>query len=318
LQKPALTPLPLYAAPATEPSALVGFAGNRVDRQAEKRTADSAALALADPQARLYLIAGGRLFLKHDGGAFDPLFTRGEAAVLEADFANAVLLGADNGVPVLAVPPCIQPEALPERIKAIDHRSVYVQGLVPPDQLGALAQGAALLAWNASHRFCGRCGHETRDAAGGYKRACTGCGAEHFPRSDPVAIMLAVAGDRCLLGRGAHFAEGMYSCLAGFIEPGETIENAVRREIFEESGIRTGRVAYYASQPWPFPHSLMIGCHAEATSRDISFDTAELQDCRWFSRQEVRQLIAGTHPDGLTVPPSGAIATHLMRSWVES
>lgn len=310
--------LPLFTAPEPEPSSLVGFAGNRIERLSENRTEDAAERALEALNARLYLTADGRLLLKFDGSAFDPVFSRQEAQAPDADLANAVLLGTDDGVPVLAVPVRAAPDKLPETVKAIDYRSVYAQGLIPADQLGAMAQGVSLLTWNANHRFCGRCGGETRDVAGGYKRKCTGCGAEHFPRTDPVAIMLAVQDGRCLMGRGAHFPEGMYSCLAGFVEPGETIENAVRREVFEESGIRIGRVAYYASQPWPFPHSLMIGCHAEAISEDISFDGNELQDCRWFTRDEVKRIFEGAHPGGFIVPPSGAIATHLIRAWMEA
>jgi len=184
--------------------------------------------------------------------------------------------------------------------------------------LGALAQGAALLAWNASHRFCGRCGAETAMRAGGYKRRCTGCGTEHFPRTDPVAIMLTVSGDKCLMGRGRHFAPGVYSALAGFIEPGETIEAAVRRETLEEAGIRLGRVVYHSSQPWPFPYSLMIGCYGEALNEDISTDADELEDCRWFTRAEVLQMLAGTHPGELRVPPGHAIAHQLIRTWADS
>jgi len=120
------------------------------------------------------------------------------------------------------------------------------------------------------------------------------------------------------MGRGRHFAPGMYSALAGFIEPGETIEAAVRRETLEEAGIRLGRVVYHASQPWPFPYSLMIGCYGEALNADVEPDTAELEDCRWFPREEVRAMIAGTHPDGLRVPPTGAIAWHLISDWAES
>ena len=139
---------------------------------------------------------------------------------------------------------------------------------------------------------------------GGYRRDCPNCGAEHFPRTDPVVIMLAIDGERCLLGRQARFAPGMYSCLAGFVEPGETIEDAVRRETAEEAGITVGRVRYHASQPWPFPSSLMIGCHAEALSRDIVRDDAELEACRWFSRAEVRAMLAG-RPSGRDQMPAG-------------
>ena len=154
--------------------------------------------------------------------------------------------------------------------------------------------------------------------AGGYKRLCGGCGAEHFPRTDPVAIMLTVTRGKCLLGRGRHFLPGMYSALAGFIEPGETIENAVRRETFEEAGIRLGRVVYHASQPWPFPHSLMIGCFGEPLDEEVRADQNELEDCRWFQRDEVARMLERTHPAGLVVPPSGAIAHHLIRAWVEA
>jgi NAD+ diphosphatase len=181
-----------------------------------------------------------------------------------------------------------------------------------------MAQAGALLAWHATHRFCGRCGAATESRAGGYKRVCTGCNAEHFPRTDPVAIMLAVKPERCLLGRGYHFAPGMYSCLAGFIEPGETIEAAVRRETLEESGIRLGRVVYHASQPWPFPFSLMIGCFGEALDEEIRRDTAELEDCRWFGRDEVLAMLDGRHPDGIVTPPPGAIAHQIIRHWAEN
>ena len=155
-------------------------------------------------------------------------------------------------------------------------------------------------------------------AGGGVKRICPACKAEHFPRTDPVAIMLITDGERCLMGRSPHFPPGMYSTLAGFVEPGETIENAVRRETHEESGIRVGRVTYHASQPWPFPHSLMIGCYGEALSTEIVRDTAELEDCRWFTRAEVRDMLKRVpgNPDEPACPPKRAIAGELISSWV--
>ena len=201
------------------------------------------------------------------GDAFDGRFTRDEAESFGAAADQAILLGFSPDGPMLAAPVSVEPESLPDTLKAIDYRSINMQGLLDPASLGALAQAAGLLAWHASHRFCGKCGQPTEMRAGGYKRACTACGTEHFPRTDPVAIMLTVAKDKCILGRGKHFAPGMYSALAGFIEPGETIENAVRRETLEEAGIRLGRVVYHASQPWPFPYSLMIGCYGEALER---------------------------------------------------
>jgi NAD+ diphosphatase len=308
----------LFDAPEREPSQFVGFAGNRIDRQSELRGEDSVEKALANPAARLMLIREGRLFLKRIEDRFDAHFALDECHPLEARLDDAILLGFDESGPILAAPCALDPESLPETIKAIDHRSIYIQGLIDPAALGALAQGAALLSWHASHGYCGRCGHRTEMRAGGYRRHCPACNIEHFPRTDPVAIMLSVTVDRCLLGRGKHFAPGMYSALAGFIEPGETIEAAVRRETFEEAGIRLGRVVYHASQPWPFPYSLMIGCFGEPLNEDISADTNELEDCRWFSRGEVLAAMAGTHPSGIFIPPNGAIAHHLIRTWAES
>ena len=308
----------LFSAPEREPSRFVGFAGNRIDRQAESRTDAALDAALADPRARILQTRAGRLYLKLRDGRFDAYFGLDEARGMNAALDEAVLLGMSEAGPVAMAPGGVDPEALPEGIKAIDHRSVYVQGLVGPETLGELAQGASLLSWHGTHRFCGRCGARTQMRIGGYKRTCPSCSAEHFPRTDPVAIMLTVTRrGTCLLGRGPHFAPGSYSCLAGFIEPGETIEDAVRRETLEESGIRLGRVAYHASQPWPFPHSLMIGCFGEALNEDIAFDGRELQDCRWFDRDEVRAMLEGRHPDGLSVPPPGAIAVHLIRHWAE-
>jgi NAD+ diphosphatase len=309
----------LFDAPLREPSQFVGFAGNTIDRQSENRADDSIDKALADPTTRLLLMNGGRLHLKLDGGGgLDPWFSAAESEPFKPSFAGGVLLGFSEQGPVLAMPVGIEAEQLPETVKAIDYRSVYMQGLIDEAAAGAMAQGAALLAWHASHRFCSKCGTQSQMRAGGYKRHCPNCGTEHFPRTDPVAIMLTATREKCLLGRGRHFAPGMYSALAGFIEPGETIEAAVRRETLEEAGIRLGRVVYHASQPWPFPYSLMIGCHAEALSDEFALDRAELEDGRWISRDEVVTMLDRTHQDGLMTPTPGAIAAHLIRSWAES
>ncbi|RWC57525.1 NAD(+) diphosphatase [Mesorhizobium sp.] len=309
----------LFDAPLREPSQFVGFAGNTIDRQSENRADDSVDKALADPATRLLLMHGGRLYLKlGDGGALDPWFGATESEPFKVSLAQGILLGFSEQGPVLAVPAGVDPEQLPEIIKAIDYRSVYMQGQIDEAAAGAMAQGAALLAWHASHRFCSKCGTESQMRAGGYKRHCPNCGTEHFPRTDPVAIMLTATREKCLLGRGRHFAPGMYSALAGFIEPGETIEAAVRRETLEEAGIRLGRVVYHASQPWPFPYSLMIGCFGEPLNDDIQADLNELEDCRWFGRDEVRLMLERTHKDNLVTPPKGAIAHHLIRAWVDS
>lgn len=308
----------LFDAPLREASQFVGFSGNRIDRRSENRPDDCVKQALADPRTRLMILCDGRLCLKPEGESCDPWFRPGASSTLQVSLEKAILLGSDDDGPVLAAPAAIAAEDMPASIKAIDYRSVYTQGLIDEAALGALAQAAALLAWNESHRFCSRCGQPSEMKAGGYRRHCPACGADHFPRTDPVAIMLAATDEKCLLGRSPRFAPGMYSCLAGFIEPGETIENAVRRETFEESGIRLGRVVYHASQPWPFPYSLMIGCYGEPLNEDIRPDFAELEDCRWFFRDEVLKMLERTHPDGLIAPPRGAIAHTLIRTWAEA
>lgn len=307
----------LFDAPDAEPSRFVAFAGNALERDSENRTDDSVAAALLEPSVRLLLIGGGRLLMKPTAVGLDPYFGPGEVVALGLDPHAAVLLGRSSGGAVLALSQTLGAESLPEPLKAIDLRSLYMQNLLAEAVLGQVAQGAALLTWHSTHRFCGRCGHETGIRAGGYRRHCDHCSADHFPRTDPVVIMLTVRGEKCLLGRSRHFAPGVYSTLAGFVEPGETIEEAVRRETLEESGIRLGRVVYYASQPWPSPHSLMIGCFSEALDEKIDFDGNELEDCRWFTREDVRAMLAGTHTEGLRVPAWGAIAHHLILAWAQ-
>ncbi|NEV80338.1 NAD(+) diphosphatase, partial [Rhodopseudomonas sp. BR0C11] len=171
--------------------------------------------------------------------------------------------------------------------------------------------------WTQRHGYCANCGTRTAMAQGGWKRDCPSCKAEHFPRTDPVVIMLVTHGDRCLLGRQKQFPAGMYSCLAGFVEAAETIEDAVRREIVEESGILCTDVRYYMTQPWPYPSSLMIACTATATTDDITVDRTELEDARWFSRDEAAQMLKREHPDGLFGPHPFAIAHHLLGRWLE-
>ncbi|MBV2142196.1 NAD(+) diphosphatase [Falsochrobactrum sp. TDYN1] len=309
----------LYDLPEIEPSQFVGFAGNRIDRLSEKRQDDSAFTALDLPQTRIMVLGGNRLLLDYsDEKAPRALLAFGEAQAFAPDLSEPILLGLQDGAPIVALMAPLDPDALDMPYRAQEYRSVYMEGLVSADILGALAQAAALTAWHGNHRYCARCGTKSEMRAGGARRQCPNCEAQHFPRTDPVAIMLPVRGNKCILARSPHFIQGSYSSLAGFIEHGETIEAAVRRESLEEMGLAIGRVAYHASQPWPFPYSLMIGCHAEVLSDDFTIDRSELEDGRWFDKAEVRAMLAGTHENGLRVPASGAIATHLIRAWAES
>lgn len=306
--------------PHIEPSSLTAFAENRLIRDAENRSDDCLEKAFAADGVHAYAFAGGRMVLKHDRQVLDPLFAPYELKALDPDPDNAVLLGyKPNGEPRIAIPVRINPDELPDLYKAANARGIYRESILEGEMLGEAAQGFSLIHWNLTHQFCGKCGSRTEARAGGYKRVCTSCENMLFPRTDPVVIMLVIdeENDRCLLGRNNQFPEGMYSCLAGFVEPGETIENAVRRETQEESGIELGQVRIYASQPWPVPHSLMIGCFAQAQSLDITFDTNELADCRWFDRAETEAMLKRTMGEPGSAPPKGAIAHRLMRDWLD-
>ena len=185
-----------------------------------------------------------------------------------------------------------------------------------PAEAEAAATARGLIGWHGTHRFCARCGGPGQMTAAGWQMLCPACGAHHFPRTDPVVIMLIQRGNRLLLARSPGWPEGMYSLPAGFMEPGETVEAAVRREVTEETAIRVGAVRYVASQPWPFPASLMIGCIGEALNDEIVVDKAELDDARWFSREEVMQAAAGHHP-WLRPARRGAIAHGMIASWLQ-
>ncbi len=306
--------------PHPEPSSLTAFAENALIRDAENRDDDCLEKAFATEGTHIYAIANGKMILKHDRQVLDPLFAPYELAALNPDPDNGVLLGyKENGEPRIAVPVDIDTDNLPELYKAASARTVYRENILEGEMLGEAAQAYSLVHWALTNKFCGKCGNLMEPKAGGYKRICTVCDNMAFPRTDPVAIMMVVdeENSRCLLGRSPHFPEGMYSCLAGFVEPGETIENAVRRETLEESNITVGAVRIYASQPWPVPHTLMIGCFAKAESLDIDFDNKELVDCRWFSREETEEMLARTMGEPGSAPPKGAIAHRLMRDWLD-
>ena len=308
--------------PELGPRPQLGYTSSAIDRAADRR-GDDAIIAkfLRDARALGYVVGGEMVVMKQrgDGGeGADPLFSPAEAAVL-GNPRETVFLGLAGDAPRFGFgvePKSIEPLKARNDLKITDLRSIAVQGLVDAVHLPPLAEAKALIGWHARHRFCSNCGAPTDMVQAGWRRDCPSCNTEHFPRTDPVVIMLAIAGDRCVLGRSPRFAPTMWSALAGFVEPGETIEEAVRREVLEEAGIKCGKVKYFLSQPWPFPSSLMIGCHAQALSDDIVIDRSEIEDARWFSRDELASMLLRRHPDGLTTPPPVAIAYHLIRSFV--
>jgi NAD+ diphosphatase len=306
--------------PPFGPKPYLGYTASQIERAAQIRSDAEALEALEhDSTARAYVIAGEMVVLNRGDAVADPLFALADARALGTP-RELIFIGLQQKLPRFAI--ALEParaEALKEREQLLvtDLRSIAVNALVHRDHLPPLAEGKALLNWHMRHRFCPNCGATTQLIAGGWRRDCPSCKTEHFPRTDPVVIMLPVAGSSCVLGRSYRFARGMWSCLAGFMEPGETIEEAVRRETHEEAGIACGRVNYFASQPWPFPSSLMIGCHAEALTREIVIDRSELDDARWFGREEVATMLLRSHPEGFSTPPEVAIAYHIIRAWVE-
>ncbi len=306
--------------PDLGPKPRLGYTQSPIERAAELRPDDAAiARLLAQPGTGAYVIGGDWIVMKKGAPLNKPLFTLDDARALGAA-GETVFLGLLGGVARFGfgfAPAAAEALKSNDNYLITDLRSIAVQGLVDAAHLPLIAEAKAVLHWHLRHRFCSNCGTPTQVTQAGWKRDCASCKAEHFPRTDPVVIMLATAGEQCLLGRSPRFLPTMWSCLAGFIEPGEAIEDAVRRETREEAGIACGRVVYFHSQPWPFPSSLMIGCHAEALTRDIVVDRAELEDARWFSKAEVESMLLRRHPQGLTTPPPVAIAHHLIRAWVE-
>jgi len=272
---------------------------NPLDRRANDRpNAEWVARQRQRADAKLIRIAGDATLLR-DG----LLFTRNDAGA-----GPAVFLGLDGGgAPWFA---CRTEET--EGLR--DLRSLAMEEALPPEELGMLAQARSLLQWHERRTYCSNCAAKLEIADAGYRRHCPGCGMDHFPRTDPVVIMVAVHEGRILLGRQNAWKPGMYSALAGFVEPGETIEDAARREVFEESGVRVGAVRYVASQPWPFLSNLMIGLIGEAVSAEITLDENELEDARWFPAEEARMMVARTHPQGLYAANPYAIAHVLVKA----
>ncbi len=295
------------------------FAGNPLDRVSQRRQdAGWVASLLEDPATRVLPLHGLKPPVCHSSAAsldwqsvapWRPLIDSGNTLILLGIRDDRAFFALDAG----------STEA------ASDNGSVLMDAraaapMIDGGEAAILAEARSLIDWHDRHRFCARCGTASAVASGGWVRHCPECKAHHFPRVDPVVIMLAVRGERCLLGRGHRRPGARFSCLAGFMEPGETLEEAVRREVFEELGIRVGRIRYLASQPWPFPSSLMMGFLGEALTEEITMDPEELAEVRWFERDEIRAMVERSRSDdpipGLaTLPPPLAIGHQIARRW---
>ncbi len=287
----------------------LAFTGHDLDRDDHTR-ADPARLAemRARSDARLLALDGVMPRFSEDG------LLQTDLSEVKAD-DELVYLGLQDGAPLFArVPP--EGDLRP----AVTMRDTMMALMRLPSAELALFGGARSIAdWHARHRFCAQCGGNTHIAKGGWQRNCGACKAAHFPRVDPVAIMLVEHDGALLLGRGRGWPDRSFSALAGFVEPGESVEEGVVREVYEEVGVRVRDVSYIASQPWPFPSQLMIGCHSYADNRDLTIDETEIEDARWFTRDEITDAMAnGPDAASFVPPPRTAIAHYLLQTWLEN
>lgn len=286
------------------------FAGAFVDRSGElRKDPDWLAAAVQREQSRFVPVWGDQCLV----GGEPPhalLLTR-EQVDNFIDESELIFLGLFRGEPAFAL--AMNENQAPFAALGEFHDLRFLGTVLPPDEANLVAHARALVLWHASQVFCGRCGAAARPDAGGNSRVCINDECRHviFPRVDPAIIVLVSQGDRCLLGRQASWPEGRYSTIAGFVEPGESLEDAVRREVYEETNVRVGAVKYHSSQPWPFPSSLMLGFVAEALSAEIALNDAELEDARWFTRAE---LLGSGLPK---LPFKISISRRLVDHWIE-
>ncbi|MCR9124698.1 MAG: NAD(+) diphosphatase [Rhodobacteraceae bacterium] len=314
----------------------VTFGGSALNRGGHLRSdPEELNAARHDPAARCVLLWRGKPLVR--GAALDRLvrLPMDHALLADADaHAPPIILGRDDdGAPIFArdvsawaphgsedpalgqfVDPSEQRHPdLPDDHAFAELRRIMTRLDARDAELAATAK--AVISWHDSHGFCARCGAASEVAQGGWQRKCPACGTHHFPRTDPVVIMLITHGDKVLMGRSPGWPAGMFSLLAGFVEPGETLEAAVRREVFEEAGVAVGHVGYLASQPWPFPASLMFGCWGHALSEDIQIDPVEIEHAMWVPRDEMQDAFDGRHPV-LKPARKGAIAHFLLENWL--
>jgi NAD+ diphosphatase len=310
----------------------VTFGGGGIDRAAHLRdTPGKIAQLRAHPYSRALALWRGKPLYDETGGCL--AWLAHDHPVLCESSIPPVFLGLDQGKPLFAfdISEWHDPQADAEHLNSFadssrNHHPLLpnsvvfaelraVMALLSPLDAEQAATAKGLFAWHATHGFCARCGVATTVSKAGWQRSCPACNAQHFPRTDPVVIMLITHGNQVLLGRSHGWPDGMYSLLAGFMEPGETVEAAVRREVHEETGIPVGPVSYLASQPWPFPSSLMIGCAGTALTTGICLDPVELDDAKWVSREDMAETQSGHNP-AMKPARIGSIAQFLIHNWL--
>ena len=312
----------------------VTFGGFGLDRAAELRPdADAVARAKSDPHARAVLMWRGKPLTHRARPASLLRLPLDHPACADANRDTMILLGREDGAPRFALdlsawePSDLDPSALGGFLDpteqhhpacAEDEVFAELRRVMPwlsPRDAELAATAKAVFGWHDSHGFCAKCGSRSDMTQAGWQRTCPACGAHHFPRTDPVVIMMLTHGNSVLMGRSPGWPEGMYSLLAGFVAPGEPLEAAVRREVLEEAGVQVGAVDYLSSQPWPFPASLMFGCRGAALTRDITIDPHEIEDAIWVTREDMLSIFAGEH-DTIAPARKGAIAHFLLENWL--
>lgn len=283
------------------------FSQNPLDRLDQVRRDENEVKRLQSlPTTKFLLFFEGKLLVK----GYQWAFSHKRLLLCDYDASEMVLLGVHKGEHYF----CINVHTSPADLVSTSLRDFAEE--TDEEILGIFAQATSVLSWHHSHQHCASCGSKTLIAHAGWRRDCEVCEKQHFPRTDPVVIMLVTYEDECLLGRGVNFPEGRYSCLAGYMESGESIEAASRRELFEEAGIIGGEVSYIASQPWPFPSTLMIGVHVKAKTREITLDTEEIAEARWVHKEDIKAILNGDESYGISTPRHIAIARNLLEYWV--
>lgn len=295
------------------------MSGQRTDKEWVKRqrqTESAKFLILVDARPVLLQIESGR-------AGFIRWFSSAEITLLGLEGEEVLLLGSDpEGIPYFSLSISERTaKKRQDRWRELEGnselRGLAIDGAMSSEELSLVGQAKALAHWNLTQKCCGKCGAGTKSRDGGWRRQCWSCGQSYFPRSDPAVIMLVTDGARFILGKEERFQERFMSVIAGFVEPGESIEHAVRRETMEETGIEVGEVKYVASQPWPFPHNIMIGCRAEALTTEFTLNDSELMDARWVSREDARLMLDKIHPEDINVPPPISIAHMLISQFAD-
>lgn len=283
------------------------FSQNPLDRLDATRRDEKKFKKLQNLSTSKFLLFFEEKILTYDNKCF---FNKEDTLTCKYNDDEIVLLGEFNGIYYF----CIAVKSFSDVLSCTSLRDFALD--VDEKFLGILAQGASVLNWHSSHQYCSYCGALTTLSHTGWRRNCTQCKRQHFPKVDPVVIMLVTHEEYCLLGKGVRFEGNRYSCLAGYMESGESIEDAARRELFEESGIIGGEVSYIASQPWPFPSTIMIGLSVKAETTKITIDPHEIADARWFHKDDVKKMLEGDESFGISLPGKIAIARNLLEYWI--